>query len=244
MDVGRRFAKVLASDGQDEHADPDLLPERLARAAAAVLPVDGVGLSVHGTPDLRTPLAASSDLAATAEALQFTAGRGPCMLSAESGWPMFATEELLARRWPVFHELLVTHTPLRSVLALSLHGRLRGIGGMDLYFSDPDGPAAIDVDGARCVAELVSAQLAPAADWSAWTQACVPDWPNTPAARRRGRLWMAVGMVIVALPVPPADALALLRGHAYATDRTVDELAADLIDHRIDPDELRVDRYR
>jgi hypothetical protein len=243
MDVGTRFAKVLAAD-RVQDADPDLLPERLTRAAAAVLPVDGVGLSVHGTADLRTPLAASSHMAATAEALQFTAGRGPCMLSAESRLPVFATEKLLAQRWPVFHELLVTRTPLRGVLALSLPGRLRGIGDMDLYFTDPDGPAAIDVDDARCVAELVSAQLAPAADWSIWTQATVPDWPNTPDARRRGRLWMAVGMVIFALRMPPADALALLRGSAYATDRTVDELAADLIERRLGPGELREDQHR
>ena len=244
MDVGRRFVKVLARDGRDEDADPDLLPERLVRAAAAVLSVDGAGLSVHGMPDLRTPLAASSDLAATAEALQFTAGRGPCMLSAESRLPVFATEEQLANRWPVFHDLLVTHTPLRSVLALSLPGRLRGTGEMDLYFTDPDGPAVIDVDEARCVAELVSAQLAPAADWSAWTRSSAPEWPNTSAARRRSELWMAVGTVILALHVPPADALALLRGHAYATDRTVDELAADLIDRRVDPDELQEDGHR
>lgn len=244
MDVGTRFAKVLAGDDQAEDADPDLLPERLARAAAAVLPVDGVGLSVHGTTDLRTPLAASSDLAATAESLQFTAGRGPCMLSAESRLPVFGTAGLLASRWPVFYESLVTHTPLRGVLALALPGRLRGIGDMDLYFTDPDGPVKIDVDEARCVAELISGRLAPAADWSPWTQPDAPGWPNTPAARRRGRLWMAVGMVILALRVPPSDALAVLRGHAYATDRTVDELAADLIDRRVHLDALREDRHR
>lgn len=239
MDVGTRFARAIAGDGHVESADPDLLPERLARAAAAVLPVDGVGLSVHGTADLRTPLAASSDWAATAEALQFTAGQGPCILSAESRLPVFATGALLADRWPVFHELLVTHTPVRGVLALALPGRLRGVGDMDLYFTDPDGPAAIDVDEARCVAELLSAHLAPAADWSVWTRSDAPGWPNTPAARRRGQLWLAVGMVISALRVSAADALALLRGHAYAADRNVDELAADLIDRRIDVGALR-----
>jgi hypothetical protein len=51
-------------------------------------------------------------------------------------------------------------------------------------------------------------------------------------------------MVIFALQVPAADALALLRGHAYATDRTVDELAADLIDRRVDPVDLREERER
>ncbi|SDN70416.1 ANTAR domain-containing protein [Geodermatophilus sp. DSM 45219] len=237
MDIAIRFAEALDSrcSGPD---DPDLLAVRLATAAAAVLPVEGVGLSIHGEPGLRTPLAASSDVASTAERLQFTAGSGPCLLAAESGLPVFATEELLARRWPVFHDLLVTRTPLRSVLALSLRGRLRGVGGMDLYCADPGGATAVNALDARCVAELVADHLAAAADWSAWTPTETPDWVDTPDAQRRGRLWRAVGMLVVALEVPAEDALALLRGHAYAADRTADDVAADLVERRLEPERL------
>ncbi len=71
--------------------------------------------------------------------MQFTAGRGPCLFAAQAGLPVFATKELLARRWPIFHDLLLSQTPLHSVLALSLHGRLRGLGGLDLYLTDPRG---------------------------------------------------------------------------------------------------------
>src|SRR3954447_3856281 len=46
VDVAIRFVEAL--DAGAASADPDLLPERLAHAAAAVLPVDGVGLSLHG----------------------------------------------------------------------------------------------------------------------------------------------------------------------------------------------------
>jgi hypothetical protein len=238
LDIVDSFAKALDAWSDGDGDDPDLLPERLARAAATVLPVDGVGLSIHGSTDLRTPLAASSEFAAAVERLQFTTGRGPCLFAATSAMPVFATEQLLKRRWPAFYDLLVDKTPIRSVLALSLRGRLRGVGAMDLYFTAPDGPSIVDIFEARCVAELVSEWLGPAADWSAWTPDEIPGWPNTPAARRRGRLWMAVGMLILTLRLPPADALALLRGHAYAANRTVDDLAADLIDRRVDPHEL------
>jgi hypothetical protein len=196
VDVAVRFAEALhaRTSGPD---DPDLIAVRLASAAAAVLPVDGVGLSVHGGRDLRTPLAASSEVATTAERLQFTAGGGPCLSAARSGLPVFATEEVLARRWPVFHELLITHTPVRSALALSLHGSLEGVGAMDLYFADPDGASAVDVVEARCVAELVTDHLSEAADWSGWTPTDAPAWVDTPDARRRGRRWMAVGMLML-----------------------------------------------
>ena len=237
VDIAVRFAEALhaCSSGPD---DPDLIAVRLARAAAAVLPVDGVGLSVHGGRDLRTPLAASSQVASTAERLQFTAGSGPCLSAAESGLPVFATEEVMARRWPVFHELLVTHTPLRSALALSLHGRLEGVGAMDLYLADPAGATAVDVVEARCVADLVVEHLDGAADWSAWTPTGTPAWVDTPDARRRGRLWMAVGMLMLSLRVPAADALAVLRGHAYSTGRTADDVAVDLVERRLQPDQL------
>jgi hypothetical protein len=101
---------------------------------------------------------------------------------------VFANEEILARRWPAFHDLLVTHTPLRSVLALSLPGRLQAVGAMDLYSADPDGVTTVDVYEARCVAQLVSDHLDVAADWSVWTPTERPTWSDTPDAQRRGRL--------------------------------------------------------
>jgi hypothetical protein len=54
--------------------------------------------------------------------------------------------------------------------------------------------------------------------------------PHRTGTSRAGRSW-------------PADALALLRGCAYAAGRTVEELAADLVE-RLDPDELWEDRQR
>ena len=166
------------------------------------------------------------------------AGGGPCLPPPESGLPVFAPEEIRARRWPAFHDLLVTHTPLRSVLALSLPGRLKGLGGMDLYLAEPDGPIAVDVFAARCVAQLVSDHLEVAADWSVWTPTELPAWSDTPGALRRGRLWMAVGMLVLALEVPTPDALAVLRGYAYAAGRTADEVATDLVERRMEPEQL------
>jgi hypothetical protein len=241
VDIASRFVEALDAHTSATGDDPDLLPVRLAHVAAVVLRVDGVGLSIHGEPGLRTPLAASSEVAATAERLQFTAGSGPCLLAAESGLPVFGTEEILARRWPVFHDLLVTSTPLRSVIALSLRGRLQGVGAMDLYLTARDGATAVDVFDARCVAELVSDHLEVAADWSVWTPTELPAWSDTPAAQRRGRLWMAVGMLALALEAPAPDALAVLRGYAYAAGRTADDIALDLVERRLRPEQLRED---
>ena len=75
--------------------------------------------------------------AAAAERLQFTVGAGPCMTAQETRQPVFAVEDDLRRRWPVFTDLLVGSTPFRAVVALPLQPALAGAGAIDLYFERP-----------------------------------------------------------------------------------------------------------
>jgi hypothetical protein len=70
------------------------------REGGVALGVDGAGLSIHGQAQKRTPLGASSNDASTAERLQFTAGAGPCLDAARSGWPVFAVEPLCTSAGP------------------------------------------------------------------------------------------------------------------------------------------------
>lgn len=241
MSIQQKFGAALAAEWTRDGDEPELLPVQLARAAAASLGVDGVGLSVHDTAGHSTPLGASDEAATTAERLQFTAGAGPCMDSARSGWPVFAPENQLRARWPAFHDLLVTHTPFHSVVALALPGQLRGHGGLDLYLTHPVGVVAFDAMEALCVAELISDELGHAATWTQWTEVEGPPWTNTEPARQRARVWMATGMVSLALRLETADALAVLRSYAYASDCTVDALADDLVAGRLTAAQLGAD---
>ena len=129
----------------------------------------------------------------------------------------------------------------RTVVALALPGDLRGSGGMDLYLTHPVGLVTFDAVEALCVAELVSEQLSHAAAWSGWTEVETPAWTDTGPARQRARVWMATGMVSLALRLETADALAALRSRAYAVDRTVDDLAADLVSGRLTAQQLGQD---
>jgi hypothetical protein len=238
--IQQQFVDALSA-AQAGDDDTELLPVHLARAAASTLGVDGVGLSIHGHGHKRTPLGASGDDAAAAERLQFTVGSGPCLDAARSGWPVFAVEALLQQRWPVFHELLVTHTPFRTVIALPLRGELRGIGALDLYLPDPVGVVALDAFDALATASLVSDQLAHAAAWSTWTEEEGPAWMDSPSAQRRSQVWLATGMVSEALELPTPEALAVLRSVAYANDRVVDDVAQDITSGRLKAQQLRED---
>ena len=65
--------------------------------------------------------------------------------------------------------------------------------------------------------------------------------PNNPAAAGRSAVVAAVELLIITLNTSRYDALTLLRARAYATDQSVDTLAADILQGRIPIDEFRPD---
>jgi hypothetical protein len=231
--IAARFETALATVGTPGLEDPALLPVRLARACAETLDVDAASLSLVDSNGERVPLGASRTDAETAERLQFTAGAGPCMTAQETRQPVFAVEQDLWRRWPVFADLLFAQTPFRGVVALPLQPALAGPGAIDLFFEDPDAVTRLDVFGAMAVGELVTSVLSDAAVWSTWTPDEGPDWLRGPAPQRRAAVWEAMGKVGIDLEVGAATALALLRCAAYASGRTVDDVAEDLLSGRL-----------
>ena len=219
---------------------PELLPVRLARACARVLPVAGVGISMFGSDGIRIPVGASDDDAATAERLQFTAAEGPCLDAQILARPVLATESLIARRWPDFHTGLVARTPYRAVAAIPWPSTLRGAGTVDLMFHHSRDLADLDFGDADDVVRQVEHTLDSDRAIAFSPAGPGPAWLAGPAANARNAVFIAMGMLNIALEVPAPDALALLRGHAYATGRTVDDIARDITDHRIAAQELRV----
>ncbi|MDX6324394.1 MAG: hypothetical protein QOK15_748, partial [Nocardioidaceae bacterium] len=69
--------------------------QRLCRAAKRDLPALGVGVSLFPRAGEPLPAAASSELVATLEELQFTLGEGPC-IAAYDGWRPVLVPDLSA----------------------------------------------------------------------------------------------------------------------------------------------------
>lgn len=236
MEIACRFLQALTATSRRPGGDSSLLPVQLA-GAATVLPIDGAGLAVYGPPNLWTPLAASNETAALVEHLQFTIGEGPCQRAAERGSPVIATADLLAQQWPVLYDLLLSHTPIRSILVMPLTGRVQGLGFVSFCSTAPTGVTMIPMIEICTVTGLISEHLGSATDWSPWPPT-IPKEVNTLAARRRGQVWTAVGMLVATLELSDTAALTLLRSYAYAHDHTVDDLAADLVEGRISLNQL------
>lgn len=233
MTLAQRFADALAAEAADSGDAPELLPVRLARAGARVLPVAGLGISVQSGELGRCPLGSSTEDADLAERLQFTAGQGPCTAAFTSGRPVFALPEDMAHRWPEFARQLTGRTPFRGIAALPFRRGLAGVGALDLYLTDPADVPRLDVFDAFTVADLITTALSEAVVWSTWSEASGPDWLRSPAAERRTGVWRALGRVSLDLDVGVPAALGVLRGHAGSAGRTVDDVAGDLLSGRL-----------
>jgi hypothetical protein len=238
--IAEQFTVAYASAASADVAGPEMLPVRLARACVEVLPVAGVGISMFGAAGMRVPIGASDDDAAAAERLQFTAAEGPCLEAHELNRSVLATESFLAQRWPDFYSGLVTRTPFRAIVALPWPHILNGSGTIDLLFRRSLDLAEFDFADADAVVARVECILDAESMVEESPLGAAPAWLNGPAANSRNVVFIAMGMLNVALDVSTSDALALLRGHAYATGRTVDDVAHDLANHLISASELRV----
>jgi hypothetical protein len=229
------FSLALAGLNLTGPAEPELLPARLAAACAAVLPVDGAGLSLFDSTGIRIPVGASDHVAATAERLQFTAGQGPCLDAHSLGSSVIATETLIAREWPMYYHSLVSRTPFRAITAVPLTGALTGAGTIDFYFHRSAGVADLNMIDTDEVITQISGLLAEDIVFGVPTR---PAWLDSPTAEARSAVFIAMGLLNIALEVTTYDALTLLRARAYATDRSVDDVAADLIHHRVPTEEF------
>ena len=241
MRIAERFAAAYAGAGSGELAGPELLPVRMATACAQVLSVAGVGISMFGASDLRIPIGASDEDAAVAERLQFTTGEGPCLDAHELSLSVLATESLIEQRWPEFHFGLVTRTPFRAITALPLPFDLKDAGTVDLMFHSSADMAKLNITDADAVVGEVERILRTDSTVEFSLLGPGPAWLSSPSANSRNAVFVAMGFLNIALEVSTSDALALLRGRAYAAGRTVDDIARDIIERRLPIDALRVD---
>lgn len=219
MSVAEAFAAELARG-----SEPELLPERLARACVAALPVDGAGLSHCFVPERRLPLGAGDADAAVAERVQFALGDGPCLEAQRRRRTLRAPAAELGRRWPVYAAQLAARTPYRSVVALPVGGPLAAVTVLDLYTTTAELPDLPDEDLAA-TAQLVGDALAGAMSEGRHLLLGLPEWFHEPAVLARQRVWLAIGRMSTAAGSTNTAALAVLRARAFRLDLDLETVA-------------------
>ncbi|MFJ7137864.1 GAF and ANTAR domain-containing protein [Streptomyces fungicidicus] len=228
---GERAADAIAAGLRG--AGPADVPGRLCTVAVRLLPVDGASVSLRGD-GLPVQLGASGDRAAYLGQLQATLGEGPCRHVLRTGAPVLArdlTAAAYAGRWPIFAEQALG-AGVRAVYALPLGTGAVCVGTLDLYRGTPGGLTDGQLDVARLVAGVMTVALMdlPHGDEHALRDGDEP-WLSGLAADH-DRVHQAVGMIMAQLGIGADEALARLRGDAFAHGRTALEVALDVISRR------------
>jgi hypothetical protein len=221
----RRLASAL--DAVHAETDPSTGFDHLAGAV-----IDGIGLTglsasaMRGTTS-QIPVFGSDATARSLEDLQFAVGEGPCVDAYTGVAPVLVGDLPEEGSWPAFTPPAVD-IGVAAVFAYPLHVAGVCIGALDLY---SDRPVRLDADqaaGGALIADaasrLILAMVAPGAAFGGRLAA---------TASLRNPVHQASGMVAVQMDVAPDVALDALRAYGWLHDRSLDEIAAEVIARRL-----------
>jgi hypothetical protein len=208
----------------------------LCRPFIDSLPVTGASLSVIGWPGQQSTIHATDATAARIDALQFELGEGPRWEALRIGQPVLVPDlaEDLHPRWPVFRAAM-RDIDASAMFAFPLVLGAATVGAVDLYRSTAGTLSAGDVAKAQALARSIAGPAARRAAWSAGEES--PEVDLAPELRRE--VHQATGMILAQLGTSATEAFARLRAHAFASNRTVEDVARDVVSRRLDFRDLR-----
>jgi hypothetical protein len=226
----------------DGVAEETSLPDLLCRDACRRLGLSGAGIALMDSSGMMEQLAGSDERSRALENLQLTLGEGPCIDAHQSGG-LVLMPDLSGdggKRWPGYgpaaHGLGV-----RAVFCYPL--RIGGIrlGVFDIFrdragtLEDEELGLALDyADVAILILlHLQSLALERSAATSIGDSVRAVDPALDDAFRSHPEVHQATGMASVQAGVGLREALLMLRARAFASDRTLDDVAHDVVDRAI-----------
>jgi hypothetical protein len=226
----RRVSSLAARLELLHHGTPAL--ERLCLGSVDVLGVTGAALILMSGPEPGALVTGSSGGSAAIEEIQFSLGEGPCFHAFQSGRPVLEPDlaaSTAATRWPVFVQQALAGGA-RAVFALPLQlGAIR-LGVLYLYRDCPGMLTTEQLVDAFGVAQLATHLLLGIQSQTATAElgpGLGNDWGD------RAAVHQATGMIAAQLNASLSDALARLRGHAYGDERSIYDVAVDVLDGRL-----------
>ncbi len=204
---------------------------RLCEACPRIAGVEGAGVMLMSGDVPRGSLCTSDDVSQVIEELQYTLGEGPCvdayLQDTVVAEPDLADPE--TSRWLAFTPPAL-QAGARAVFGFPLRVGTVRLGALNLYRDRP-GPL-----GAQQHADaLVLADVT--AGWVLETQAGAPDGVLATALETEADFHFAVhnaaGVVSVQEGISVTEALIRLRAFAYSNDLLLEDVAQDVIGHRL-----------
>jgi len=202
------------------------LPDRLCLAAAELLGCDGGAITIAYTHPERVTLCATDDTALILEEAQDIIGQGPGPDAFTTG--SYSRLDLRQGdagdlRWPLFEAGSISDLAPLVVHAFPLSEGEHVLGVLTLYQNGAG--REVDLDAAVVVARVLTAALL--------AQSPSPQDLREGPWAERAEVHHATGMVVAQLGIPEADALALLRAHAYSHDHGLSTTAHAVVNRRL-----------
>ncbi|MDQ1531626.1 MAG: hypothetical protein QOE37_1731, partial [Microbacteriaceae bacterium] len=189
--------------------------------------VAGASISTLGGLLGSETVSASDERIARIDELQFDLGEGPCWDAVATGGPILEPDLRArpSRIWPAFSRA-VSALDVAALFAVPLVvGPLR-IGAIDLYDTRPRPLDDDDLARTIALAEVLGRQvLRRAIDR-------VRPQEERPGPFSRRVVHQATGFVIAQLGVSATDAELLIRARAFAEDRSMQQVAEDVVARR------------
>jgi len=206
-------------------------------AVVAALPVGGAGLSAMSKAAPSHPLCSTDDISEQLEELQLTLGEGPCVDAFVRGSAVLTPDLLsteLQDHWAVFADAAL-EAGARAVFSLPLQKGAISPGVLDLYAGIPTILDAEELADALAFADLATLLLLDTRIDEAGTPAVgpMPERGFEDLGAYRAEIDQASGMLTVQLRVGIEEAFARLRAYAYAQERRLADVAADVVARRL-----------
>lgn len=219
-----QFLASLIGDSDDEL--PSLTT--VCRNATGLLRMSGASVVLMGA-EIVPSVAGAYGVSVTVQDLEFTLGEGPASDAYAEGKPVLVDDlELATSRWPLFARALAD-TGMRSMYAIPLQVGAVKLGVLVLYRDQPGVLENEELSAALLVADLVTNQVL---DLQAGAVAESLAW-GLEVDDNRAVVHQATGMISAQLDCGIGEALVRLRGHAFAAERPIDEVAADVVTRQL-----------
>jgi hypothetical protein len=222
----------LVNDAAGESSRQESSPDGSSSARfVSELPISGASVSVVVGDRQQSTISASDATAAKIDELQFVLGEGPHWDALRSGQPVLAPDLRVANRddWPVLSGALADFD-VGALFAFPLRTGAVTVGVVDLYRSSPGALSRSEI----VVAIDLAREVAPRAFQFAITLANDDEPPTTGfAVEMRREVHQATGMILVQLDTTATEAFARLRAHAFASGISIQEVAKDVVQRRL-----------
>jgi len=196
----------------------------LARPFLDFLPVSGVSISTFGPLLGVETISATDARAGRIDELQFDLGEGPCWDALSTRHPVIEPDLATTDSWPAFAEA-VRREEVAAIFAFPLVFGPLEIGAIDLHSTSPAQLTVRQQRQTLALSAIVSRILL--------RHAVNAGGRSTPSTYSRRLVHQATGMVLAQLETTPDDAYLIIQARAFAEDRSMREVAEDVIARRI-----------